>query len=96
MDPELLKPSPLSVAIFEAKLPEASRFTMAEFVFKSVAAFASAAPDATFVAETPPTDVTAAADDPGPAAVTSPVRAVIPAEEGVVQVKVPEPLVVRN
>ena len=78
------------------KLPEASRLTIAEAVFASVAAFARLAPDATFAAETPPTDEIVAATDPVPLADTSPVRAEMPDAAGVVQDKVPAPSVVRT
>jgi hypothetical protein len=64
---------PLSdpVIVPAVKLPEASRLTIVEAVFRFVAALAAFAPDATFPADTPPTVATVFAEyDP----VTSPAR----------------------
>ncbi|MNL02274.1 hypothetical protein D3C87_1227750 [compost metagenome] len=75
--PESLKRTFVNVASAAAKLPEASRFTIAEAVFTLVAAFARSSALWTLTAVDPPTELTVLVTDPLPLAETSPVKAVI-------------------
>jgi hypothetical protein len=76
--PEKVPPEKVVAVIVPAeKFPDASRFTIVEATFKLVALLAVVAPEATLVAVIPPTLLITAAPVPGPAAETSPVRAVM-------------------
>ena len=88
--PELNLPAPA------VKLPEPSRLTMVDGVFKLVAALAAIAAVFTLTAVDPPTETTVAATEPEPDAVTSPVKAVMPVPAGVDQERFPEASVVRT
>lgn len=72
-------PTRAPVKVVEVIFPDPSRRAIVPAVFALVAAATAVTAVLTLLAEDPPTEFTVAAEDPGPVAETSPVKAVIPA-----------------